>query len=74
MEMRSENSGRAQFYSVIKKRQEVSTKTERERVRVPGIIQYICDVNASLLYEYVEKCNSLVSPRIPLLEVALLLK
>ena len=34
--------GRAQFYSVIKKRQEVSTKTERERSRVPGIIRYIC--------------------------------
>ena len=27
--------GRAQFYSVIKKRREVSTKTERERSRVP---------------------------------------
>ncbi|KAJ9485943.1 hypothetical protein VN97_g7405 [Penicillium thymicola] len=33
--------GRAQFYSVIKKRREVSTRTERERSRVPGIIQYI---------------------------------
>ncbi|KOS38786.1 hypothetical protein ACN38_g10388 [Penicillium nordicum] len=37
--------GRAHFYSVIKKRQEVSTKTERERSRVPGIIRYICTVH-----------------------------
>jgi hypothetical protein len=32
----------AQFYSEIKKRQEVSTKMEGERSRVPDIIRYIC--------------------------------
>ncbi|KAJ9492985.1 hypothetical protein VN97_g219 [Penicillium thymicola] len=31
--------GRAQFYLVIKKRQEVCTKTERARSRVPGSIR-----------------------------------
>ncbi|KAJ5782213.1 hypothetical protein N7457_003987, partial [Penicillium paradoxum] len=41
--------GRAQFYSVIKKRQEVSTKIERQRSRVPGIIRYICTPYGVLL-------------------------
>jgi hypothetical protein len=33
--------GRARFYSVIKKRQEMSTKTERERFPVLDIIRYV---------------------------------
>ncbi|KUM55747.1 hypothetical protein ACN42_g11493 [Penicillium freii] len=45
-----------QFYSVIKKRQEVSTKTEGERSRVPGIIWYICiwmnQVTKGIQYNY----------------------
>jgi hypothetical protein len=34
--------GRAQFYSVSKKRQGVSTKAEKESQDVVDIIQYIC--------------------------------
>ncbi|KOS39699.1 hypothetical protein ACN38_g9449 [Penicillium nordicum] len=33
-------------YSAIKKRREVSTKTERGRSRVPGIIRYICTLSS----------------------------
>ena len=42
--------GRAPFYPVIKKRQEVSTKMERERFRVPGIIRYICKMQENTCY------------------------